>query len=245
MAGSENGNRQEISLYLFPLPISETGEVPYWLGEYSQQLLKDTRLIFAENERTARRFISSLKLGIRIEDIRIERLDKDSPESAIGEYISLLKDNKNALLMSESGCPAIADPGSLLVDACHLNEIRVIPVVGPSSILLALMASGLSGQQFAFHGYLPVDRTENSRKIRQLEIDSRKEKRTQIFIETPYRNSSIWDRLLENLSQETRLCFASDIGSPSEKIIQKRVSDWRIADKIIWEKTPTVFLFLA
>lgn len=232
-------------LYLFPLPISENPDFPEYIGNLSKELLLQCKLIFAENERTARRFLSSLKLGIRLDEIQIERIDKDSGARETETGVRLIREKGPALLMSEAGCPAIADPGAILVDACHRHGIRVIPLAGPSSILLGLMASGLSGQNFAFHGYLPVDKAECARKIRQLESDSFRENRTQIVIETPYRNAAVWDRLLENLSPGSRLAFASGIGGPREDIQQKKVSEWKNGMNPEWRKVPTVFLFLA
>ena len=237
--------KPEKCLFLFPLPITEDSGSRDYLGSSMLDMLQHSRLIFAENERTARRFISSLKLGIRLDDIQIERFDKDSAPTEAERLVALIKETGPALLMSEAGCPGIADPGALLVEACHRHGIRVIPLVGPSSILLALMSSGLSGQNFAFHGYLPVDKTECSKKIRQLESDSQKENRTQIFIETPYRNAAVWERLLENLRPDTRLCCASGIGSQEEEIHQKKVSEWKKASGPEWKKIPAVFLFMA
>jgi 16S rRNA (cytidine1402-2'-O)-methyltransferase len=243
-ANSGAGNSQNC-LYLFPLPISEDSGSRDYLGNGLRKLLLETKLIFAENERTARRFISSLKLGIRLEEIHIERFDKDSDASEANRLVTLLIGKGPALLMSEAGCPGIADPGAVLVDACHKLGVRVVPLVGPSSILLALMGSGFSGQNFAFHGYLPVDKSECSKKIRQLETDSLKEKRTQIFIETPYRNASVWERLLDSLKPETGLCYAFGIGSEEEEIIQKKVSEWKKGPGPEWKKIPAVFLFMA
>jgi 16S rRNA (cytidine1402-2'-O)-methyltransferase len=243
---TEIGRKEpEPKLYLFPLPISEGPNSREFLGKYHLDLIRRASLVLAENERTARRFISSLKLGIKIENLQIERFDKDTGQQETDAFVQLLKVKGEALLMSEAGCPAIADPGARLVAACHRNGIKVIPLIGPSSILLALMASGLSGQNFAFHGYLPVEKSECSVKIRQLENESSREKRTQLFIETPYRNAAVWDRLLENLKPETRLCLASGIGGPEEVILMKKISEWKKGKKPEWQKIPTVFLFMA
>ena len=232
-------------LYLFPVPLSDNSiELP-WLGSEYREILKSGKLIFAENERTARRFISSLKLGIIIDDLRIEKLNKDTGILEVNNYAKLIKEYGHALMMSESGCPAVADPGSVLVDVCHKLGIDVHPLIGPSSILLALMGSGLSGQSFAFHGYLPVDKNECGRKIRQLEIESSREGRTQIFIETPYRNGSIWNLLIENLSPGTKLCMAIDLTGPKQEIKQSTVAKWRESAEIKWEKIPAIFLFMA
>ncbi len=145
--------------------------------------------------------------------------------------------------MSEAGCPAVADPGSALVDACHKNQIRVLPLIGPSSIILSLMASGLNGQAFSFNGYLPVDKNACSRELKKLEQVSLRENRTQIFIETPYRNASVWSNLLSCLSPDTRLCYAKNISSPSEEIRQMKVSEWKKLPAVEWEKVPVIFLF--
>jgi 16S rRNA (cytidine1402-2'-O)-methyltransferase len=232
-------------LYLFPVPITEEEGGRNWIGPDLVGLVKRAKLVFAENERSARRFISSLKTGLKIESLQVERLDKNTSRSEIADFLKMLKDSGSALLMSESGCPAIADPGSMLVDACHKAGIPVHPLTGPSSIILALMASGLNGQSFAFHGYLPVDRKQCAEKIRILEKESRKENRTQIFIETPYRNASIWNNLVEHLQEDTKLCFAKGLGASSGKIGQKKVAEWKKAGIQDWEKTPCVFLFLA
>lgn len=232
-------------LYLFPLPLSGTGLEQDWIGPRMKELLHSTRLIFAENERTARRFVSSLKLGIRLEQYQLERLDKNSGSEEINAGIRLLKKEGRALLMSEAGCPGVADPGAELTEACHRNGIAVHPLTGPSSILMALMASGLSGQAFSFHGYLPIDRRECAARIRALELESAREKRTQIVIETPYRNGSLWQCLLDHLSPSTRLCYARDLTGPSEEIRQQAVGQWKKESLPEWQKTPTVFLFMA
>ncbi len=232
-------------LYLFPLPIAEGRKGLEWLGLECRELLMGNRLIFAENERTARRFIASLKLGVRIEDYRIMRLDKDSTPDDYLNCICLLRENGSALLMSEAGCPAIADPGSELVRLCHENEIKVHPITGPSSLLLALMGSGLSGQRFTFHGYLPIDKNQCAQRIRILEQDSAREASTQLFIETPYRNKSVWEQLLRNLSPRTLLCFARDLGGAAEEIRMKPVAKWKSCQEVEWPKNPCVFLFMA
>jgi len=229
-------------LFLLPLPISET-ENSDWIGASYKKILLETRLLFVENIRTARRFISSSKLGISIEDLQFEVLDKDTNVADIQKYIDLLIQNGNGLVMSESGCPGIADPGAKLVDACQKNGITVVPFVGPSSIILALMGAGLSGQCFAFNGYLPIDKKEREIQIKQLQKESFQKRQAQIFIETPYRNSSLWDTFLEVLNPETKLGFAIDILGNKQNIKQLKVLEWRRQPKIVWEKLPAVFLF--
>jgi 16S rRNA (cytidine1402-2'-O)-methyltransferase len=149
----------------------------------------------------------------------------------------------NIGVLSESGCPGVADPGALAVDFAHKKNIRVIPLVGPSSILLALMASGLNGQQFAFHGYLPIDAKEVAQKIKSLEKESTQKKQTQIFIETPYRNNQLLKHLLDSLHPSTYLCIAVDLNGKNEFVKTKTISEWK-KDVPLLPKEPAVFLFL-
>lgn len=231
------------TLHLCPLPISETG-ARGWIGPDYLEILKSTSLFFVEDIRTVRRFVSSLKAGISIDSIRFEVLNKDTTAQAIQAFGAMIE-NESAVVMSESGCPGIADPGSALVSEAHRRKIQVMPWVGPSSIFLALMGSGLSGQQFCFHGYLPVDADLRAQKIRQLEKESSQRHQTQIFIETPYRNQVLWNTLLKELKPDSKLAFARDISGSTEVIRQMPVSKWRQRAEIEWNKIPTVFLFLA
>jgi 16S rRNA (cytidine1402-2'-O)-methyltransferase len=231
-------------LYLLPVPLSET-EIPDWIGADYRSLLQSCGLFFVENERTCRRFISSLKLGIALDSLRLEVVKKDTTEIEIKKMIALLNEKKSGILMSESGCPGIADPGALLVAEAHRQGIRVKPLAGPSSVFLALMASGLSGQAFAFHGYLPIDEKDKAQKIKQFERESAARNQTQIFIETPYRNQKIWSSFMENLKSETRLGFASDLLGHRETIRTKMVSEWKKEPEPEWEKYPAVFFFMA
>jgi 16S rRNA (cytidine1402-2'-O)-methyltransferase len=232
------------ALYLLPIPISET-ESQSWIGLDYRNVLTGTTLYFVENIRTARRFISSLRLGIKIDDLQFEVLDKDTNPSEMPKFASRIQIAGKAVLMSEAGCPAVADPGSLLVNEAHKAGIRVLPFVGPSSIILALMGSGLSGQNFCFHGYLPVKKEELVSKILKLEQESKANGRTQIFIETPYRNGAVWTALLERLNPGTSLCFALDILGNEQRIVQKKVADWKMEAGFNWPKKPAVFLFMA
>jgi len=232
------------ALILFPLPVSETTNHS-WLGDEYKEVLLDTRLFFVENVRTARRFISSLKLGIDIDALRFEVLDKDTDFNAIRKYADLIKQFGSSIIMSEAGCPAVADPGSLLVDEAHKCGIIVRPFVGPSAILLSLMGSGLSGQNFSFNCYLPIEKGDRNARIIQLEKESKNNHRTQIFIETPYRNSSLWHTFLEVLNAETRLCIALDVLGKNQIISQRKVKEWNFQQEVSWPKQPAVFLFLA
>lgn len=233
-----------MSLHLLPVPISEN-QIGDWAGMQYQNVLKENELYFVENIRTARRFISSLKTGLSIDSLQFEVLNKETTATEIKRLVNLLKSKGSGVVLSESGCPGIADPGAVLVDEAHQLGMEIKPFVGPSSLLLALMGSGLSGQQFCFHGYLPIEKAERTHRIRLLEKESLAMHQTQIFIETPYRNASLWNSLLEALGPETRLCFATDVTGPLQAIRQMKVKNWRKALDIQWEKSPTVFLFMA
>ena len=198
----------------------------------------------AENIRTARRYLSTLKIYDSIEELHFEVLNKDTSAEAMKNLFMPLHEGKHLGIISESGCPGIADPGSLAVQYAHQNKIRVVPLVGPSSIPLALMASGLNGQRFAFHGYLPIDVQEAAHVLRDLEKESGARQQTQIFIETPYRNGKIFQQLVRTLRPDTRLCVALDLTGPGEYIRTLPVASWRSEDLAL-PKLPAIFLFLA
>lgn len=229
-------------LYLIPAPIADEtlSVIPLQVIE----TLKTLDHFLVEDVRTARRFLSSLKIFQSIESLHFDVLNKDTKESELPKLFKSLIDGKDIGIISESGCPGVADPGALAVKYAHQNNITVIPLVGPSSILLALMASGLNGQQFAFHGYLPIDAKEAGLKIKDLEKESKTKNQTQIFIETPHRNNAVFDHFLKTLHSETRLTVALDITGKTESIITRKVSQWK-NEKMNWPKIPAVFLFLA
>jgi 16S rRNA (cytidine1402-2'-O)-methyltransferase len=230
-------------LYLIPNIISESTQervIPAMVRE----ALPVISHFLAEDIRTARRYLSSLKIYPSIEALHIEVLNKDTSSSQLSELMSPLKEGFNVGVISESGCPGIADPGALAVQYAHQQSIQVVPLVGPSSILLALMASGLNGQRFAFHGYLPIEAKEAALALKELEKESKQKNQTQIFIETPYRNNSLFDYLLKNLHSETRLTVAFDLTGKDESVQTMRIADW-IKRKPVWAKSPAVFLFLA
>lgn len=206
--------------------------------------LRDIRFFLAEDIRTARRYLGSLKIYESIEALSFSVLDKDTKEEAMAVLFEPVLAGDNMGVISESGCPGIADPGALAVKFAHQNGIKVIPLVGPSAVFLALMASGLNGQRFAFHGYLPIQRKETAKAIRDLERESKTRNQTQIFIETPYRNNQLLATLVQNLMPETRLCVALDITGEREFIRTQTVADWRL-HAIQLPRNPAVFLFLA
>jgi 16S rRNA (cytidine1402-2'-O)-methyltransferase len=179
----------------------------------------------AENAKSARRFLKAIAHPRPLQAIQIHILDEHTGKREIESLLELLLVSKDCGLMSEAGCPAVADPGAELVRRAHVAGLRVVPLVGPSSILLALMASGMDGQHFAFHGYLPVDRAERASRLKDLEARSRGA--TQIFIETPYRCAALLDTLLEHCRADTLLCIAADLTLATESVATRPVSEWK------------------
>lgn len=230
-------------LYLIPTIIADETQSSV-IPAHVRDALPSIQYFLAEDVRTARRYLSSLKIYSSIESLHFEVLNKETPESALSMLMKPIKDGYDVGVISESGCPGVADPGALAVKYAHENNIQVVPLVGPSSLLLALMASGLNGQQFAFQGYLPIDAKEASQRIKDLERESKVKNQTQIFIETPYRNNTVFDHLLKNLQPETRLTVALDVTGKREFIRTLKVEQWK-SQKESWPKTPAVFLFLA
>lgn len=230
-------------LFLIPTTISDntTGDV---LSDSVKDELKSIRHFFVENVRSARRFLSSLKIYESIEALHFQTLDKDTPEQALKSLFSPLFEGENVGILSEAGCPGVADPGSIAVNYAHRHEIRVRPLVGPSSILLALMGSGLNGQVFAFHGYLPIDKSSAVQAIKDLERESRLKRQTQIFIETPYRNNAMMENLKSVLHDNTLVCRAIDLTGRTEDIRTMTVKSWKGVTESL-PKLPAIFLFLA
>jgi 16S rRNA (cytidine1402-2'-O)-methyltransferase len=227
------------SLYLIPTVIAEGANET--IPSQVLAVLPSVKVFLAENIRTARRFLSSLKIYDSVEDLTFHVLDKDTKD--VGPLMSSIAWN-NIGVISESGCPGVADPGALAVQYAHANNIKVIPLAGPSSLLMGLMASGLNGQRFAFHGYLPIDAKQAVDEVRALEKESKKRSQTQVFIETPYRNNQIFELLLKTLQKTTLLTVAIDITGKQENIRTQSVGKWQSA-KITWPKEPAVFLFLS
>lgn len=221
-------------LYAIPTPLG--GPLEAALPASSIATVRSLRDFVAENAKSARAFLGAL--GMPVRELNIRAID-DEPDP-----LAPLRAKRSMGLLSEAGCPAIADPGAALVEAAHREGFRVVPLVGPSSIVLALMASGLEGQRFAFCGYLPRENPDRSRKIRALEQRSKREKETQIFIETPYRNDALFAALLESCAAGTRLCVAADLTLPGENISTKTIGEWRRAKAAIGRR-PAVFLLLA
>lgn len=230
-------------LYLIPNVIAENTQ-SWVIPEQVRNALPSIQHFLVEDIRTARRFLSSLKIYPSIESLAFEVLNKETPAQKLPELLKPILLGHNMGIISESGCPGVADPGAMAVKYAHENNIKVVPLVGPSSILLALMASGLNGQQFAFQGYLPIDAHEAAKRIKDLERESKAKNQTQIFIETPFRNNSVFEHLLKNLHSETRLTVAIDLTGQHEFIRTLSVSQWK-THKENWPKTPAIFLFLS
>lgn len=230
-------------LYLIPTPLTENS-IDKLLTPQIQEVIRSLDYFLVENVRTARRFISSLKLSIVIEQLHFEVLDKNTKPEDLTNLCRPLLNGTDIGVMSEAGCPGIADPGNLAVAFAHKNGIEVIPLVGPSSIFMALMASGLNGQSFAFHGYLPIDKQKRTNSIKTLEREARKKNQTQIFMETPFRNNQLLADMLKTCRQDTRLCIARDITGSNEYIKTQTVKEWRKA-KIDLHKIPTIFLLFS
>ncbi len=221
-----------------------------------QQQAATLTYYIAENAKTARAFLKGLDataaLSHPIQQIDIQEFHKHTPNAHIDTLLAPLQAGQDAGLLSEAGCPAVADPGASLVRHAHTIGIRVVPLVGPSSILLALMASGLEGQRFAFQGYLPVAENDRARQLQALEHQSRREKQTQIFIETPYRNTSMLRTLCTACAPSTLLCIAVDLTLPSEQIHTRPIAAWKkaletgaLTSTFDVHKRPAIFLFLA
>jgi len=222
-------------LYAIPSPLG--GKPADALPAASLQKVKSLHDFVVENAKSARAFLGAL--GMPVRELNLQTIDADP--SAL---LQPLREKRPLGLLSEAGCPAIADPGAALVEAAHREGFRVVPLVGPSSLVLALMASGLEGQRFAFCGYLPRDAKEREKRIHELEQRSRKERETEIFIETPYRNDALFAALLATCSESTRLCVAADLTLAGESIGTKTVREWRRA-RAGPGKRPAVFLIYA
>ena len=238
------------TLYLVPVnlaaPFSVDGILPRDVAATTRSLSH----FIVENAKSARAFLKAIGTTRPLADLAIIELDKhrDATAADIAAWLAPLRAGHHVGLMSEAGAPGVADPGADVVAAAHAAGIVVRPLVGPSSLLLALMASGLNGQSFAFHGYLPQDRAVRTRQLLKLEKQSREERRTQIAIETPYRNAALFDDLLKALSPDTRLCIAADLTGAHEFILTRSIAQWRAPMQVappFAERVPAMFLFLA
>ncbi|MCB0792186.1 MAG: SAM-dependent methyltransferase [Flavobacteriales bacterium] len=205
------------------------------------ETIRHIRHFFVEHERTARRTLRRMDPEFDLDRVHLYRLDKDSTEEDLDALLRIALEHGNTAILSEAGMPAIADPGARLVARAHVAGVRVVPLAGPSSFPLALAASGLNGQQFCFHGYLPRDRHERRQALQRIEREMKRTGATQMFMETPYRNRALLDELLRALSPGTLLCVALDLTQPGEQIVTRTVAEWR-SSQVELPEAPALFL---
>ena len=230
----------ESALYLIPVPLSE-GAVENVLPASNLALVGEIKHFVVENVRSARRFLKKCDRSINIDELTLYELNRHTDPNAIADYLQPLERGEAMGVISEAGCPAIADPGADVVAIAQRKGLKVRPLVGPSSILMGLMGSGFNGQSFAFLGYLPIDQGERARKFKEMERLIRNDNQTQIFIETPYRNNKLMAEMCKQLPGNLALCVATDITGAGEKIVTKTVREWAHT-KYDFDKVPTIFL---
>lgn len=229
-------------LYLIPTRLGEQPPLEV-LPLSIRKKITDIKYFIVENEKIARRFIKKIVPSKSQDNLNIFLLNKFTQDIEIPDFLEPCSEGIDIGLMTDAGCPGIADPGAKVVSFAHSKNIKVVPLVGPSSIILALMASGLNGQNFAFNGYLPIDKSECKRRIKQLEKQAEQDNQTQIFIETPYRNEQLFQSLLKTLKPQTKLCVAVDLTLNTEYISTKSVQEWQ-TENPDWHKRPAIFIFL-
>lgn len=216
----------EPALYLIPVTLGDT-PIERVLPTYNKEVILGIRHFIVENIRSARRFLKKVDSSINIDALSFFELNQHTDRKLIDTYLNPLREGNPVGIISEAGCPAVADPGADVVALAQRNGLRVIPLVGPSSIILSVMASGFNGQSFAFHGYLPIEEGMRAQRLKQLESRIYSEDQTQLFIETPYRNLKMMQTLLQVLRPQTRISLAADITCPDESIRTRTVSEWK------------------
>jgi 16S rRNA (cytidine1402-2'-O)-methyltransferase len=228
------------TLYLIPVPLADEAAAKSFTS-YLTNTVNEINEYIVENEKTARKFLKEAGLKTPQSELIMHDYSKHNRDNSTADFFKGLQAGKNVGLMSEAGCPGIADPGAGIVEKAHRMGIKVVPLVGPSSILLALMASGFNGQSFTFHGYLPIDKADRSKRIKELENLSERNDQTQIFIETPFRNNPLLEEILRTAHPKTRLCIACDLTSVNEFVQTKTIAEWqkKVPDL---HKRPTIFL---
>lgn len=232
------------TLYLIPVPLGP-GAPEAVLPPPVLEHIRPLRHFVVENAKSARAFLKAAGTALPLQELQLGELNEHTRPDALERLLEPLLAGNDVGLVSEAGCPAVADPGADLVALAQRKGIRVAPLVGPSSLLLALMASGLNGQRFAFHGYLPAKEPERQKTLRDLESESRKRRQTQIFIETPYRNRQMLDSLLQACQPTTRITVATDLTLPGESVLTHTAAQWKKETPPDIERRPTVFLLLA
>ncbi len=235
-------NQQLGKLYLLPALLGATSAEQV-IPAGTLEVVRTLRFFVVENVRTARRMLSKMHMPCPIDELEFVELDKHNPQNPdLLTYLGPALNGQDIGLMSEAGTPCVADPGALIVELAHQAGIRVVPLIGPNAMILALMASGFNGQSFSFHGYLPIKGPERALKIKALERQSLANDETELFIETPFRNNAMIEDLVKNCHQSTMLCVASNITMEDEKIVSKPISDWKKIKEYDWNKKPAVFL---
>ena len=231
------------TLYMIPCPIDESGEVWRTLPEANRAVMASLDYFIVEELRTARRFLAKAGLGRPVAELEFRELNEHTTDPReVEQLMKPLLEGRSAGMISEAGVPGVADPGALAAAFCHRHGIRVVPLVGPSSLLLALMASGLNGQSFAFNGYLPVKPAERARELKRFEHRARTEGQSQLFIETPYRNRTLAEQIVQQCRPDTRLTIAVDLTAPTEWIRTDTIEGWRRRPLPDLHKRPAIFI---
>ena len=228
-------------IYLIPTTLGDTDETADVIPVKINQIINSIDEYIVENEKSARHYLKKIGIQKPLQEIILHSLNQHTQANEISAYLNSIDLGKNIGIISEAGCPGVADPGADVVKLAHEKNIQVIPLVGPSSILLALMASGFNGQSFTFHGYLPKERSERIKKIKELEKTAKEKSQTQLFIETPYRNTHLLEDILSSCDNRTSLCIACDITLPTEFIKTKSIFEWKKEIPEI-NKRPAIFL---
>lgn len=234
----------EAALYLIPVTLGDT-PISNVLPTYNKEIILSIRHFIVEELRTARRFLKAVEKSIDIDALTFYEMGKHADASRFSQYLEPLRKGLPVGVISEAGCPAVADPGADVVAIAQCEGLRVVPLVGPSSILLAVMASGFNGQSFAFHGYLPIDAGARSKRLKQLESRSAAEHQTQLFIETPYRNEKLMADLLATCNPQTKLCIAAGLTTEQEYVRSQSIRDWKKNGLPQISKIPTIFAIYA
>lgn len=231
----------EKALYLIPVTLGETS-IEQVLPSYNHDVIVGIKHFIVENIRSARRFLKKVEKSIDIDELTFYELNRHTDRKCIGQYLEALKKGQPVGIISEAGCPAIADPGADVVALAQQSGFKVVPLVGPSSIIMSVMGSGFNGQSFAFNGYLPVEVPQRIKALKKLENKVWNDDQTQLFIETPYRNAKMFETIVNNLKPQTKLCVAAGITCPEEYIKTKTVAQWKKEKLPDLGKIPAIFL---
>ena len=231
----------DTALYLIPVTLGET-EISQVLPAYNHDIIVGIKHFIVENIRSARRFLKKVEKSIDIDTLTFYELNRHTDRKFIGQYLEALKNGQPVGIISEAGCPAIADPGADVVALAQQKGYKVVPLVGPSSIIMSVMGSGFNGQSFAFNGYLPVEVPQRIKALKKLENKVWNDDQTQLFIETPYRNAKMFETIVNNLKPQTKLCVAAGITCPEEYIKTKTVAQWKKDKLPDLGKIPAIFL---